>query len=71
MMFREIKKIISIEIGRTGRKDNYGKSITIVTYKDDKYINEIEEYIGYEIKDFEELKTDDIVEGKIKFEKKF
>ena len=57
-------------IGRTGRKDNYGKSITIVTYKDDKYINEIEEYIGYEIKDFEELKTDDIVEGKIKFEKK-
>ena len=57
-------------IGRTGRKDNYGKAITIVTDKHDKYINEIEEYIGYEIKDFEELKTDDIVEGKIKFEKK-
>ena len=57
-------------IGRTGRKDNYGKAITIVTDKDDKYINEIEEYIGYEIKDLKELKTDDIVEGKIKFEKK-
>ena len=57
-------------IGRTGRKDSYGKAITIVTDKDDKYINEIEEYIGYEIKDLKELKTDDIVEGKIKFEKK-
>lgn len=57
-------------IGRTGRKDSCGKAITIFTDKDDRYINEIEEYIGYEIKDFEELKTDDIVEGKIKFEKK-
>ena len=70
MMFREIKKIISIELVELVEKDNYGKAITIVTDKDDKYINEIEEYIGYEIKDFEELKTDDIVEGKIKFEKK-
>lgn len=57
-------------IGRTGRNDNYGKAITIVTDKDDKYINEIEEYLGYEIKDFENLKIDDIDEGKIKFEDK-
>ena len=29
-------------IGRTGRKDSYGKAITIFTDKDDKYINEID-----------------------------
>lgn len=57
-------------IGRTGRKDSYGKAITIFTDKDDKYINEIEEYLGYEIKLLEELNIDDIAEGKIKFEKK-
>ena len=57
-------------IGRTGRKDSYGKAITIFTDKDDKYINEIEEYLGYEIKNLEELKIDDIAKGKIKFEKK-
>ena len=57
-------------IGRTGRKDSYGKAITIVTDKDDKYINEIEEYLGYKIKNLEELKIDDIAKGKIKFEKK-
>lgn len=58
-------------IGRTGRKDSYGKAITIFTDKDDKYINEIEEYLGYEIKILEELKIDDIAKGKIKFEKKY
>lgn len=57
-------------IGRTGRKDRYGKAITIFTDKDDKYINEIEAYLGYEIKVLEELKIDDIAKGKIKFEKK-
>ena len=57
-------------IGRTGRKDSYGKAITIFTDKDDKYINEIEAYLGYEIKVLEELKIDDIDKGKIKFEKK-
>ena len=57
-------------IGRTGRKDSYGKAITIFTDKDDKYINEIEAYLGYEIKVLEELKIDDIAKGKIKFEKK-
>ena len=57
-------------IGRTGRKNSYGKAITIFTDKDDKYVNEIEEYLEYEIKNIEELKIDDIAKGKIKFEKK-
>ena len=54
-------------IGRTGRKDSYGKAITIFTDKDDKYINEIEEYQDYKIKNLEELKIDDIAKGKIKY----
>ena len=56
-------------IGRTGRKDKYGKAITIVTNKDEKYINEIEEYIGYKINKLEEKKLDEVVEGKVNFEK--
>jgi len=57
-------------IGRTGRKDSYGKAITIYTDKDYKYIDEIEEYLEYEIKELKDLKIDEIVEGKIKFKKK-
>ena len=33
-------------IGRTGRAGKSGKSITFVTQYEDKYLNEIEEYIG-------------------------
>ena len=56
-------------IGRTGRKDKYGKAITIGTDKDKKYINEIEEYIVYKINKLEEIKLDEVVEGKVNFEK--
>ncbi|WP_296646803.1 DEAD/DEAH box helicase [Romboutsia sp. 13368] len=56
-------------IGRTGRKDKYGKAITIVTNKDEKYIKEIEDYIGYKIKELQELKCEEIIEGKLNFEK--
>ena len=53
-------------IGRTGRKDSYGKAITIVTDKDEKYIREIEEYIGYKINELDDIKIEDVNEGKIK-----
>ena len=56
-------------IGRTGRKDKYGKAITIVTNKDEKYINEIEEYIGYKINKLYEIKLEEVVECKVNFEK--
>ncbi|MCR8743777.1 DEAD/DEAH box helicase [Romboutsia lituseburensis] len=55
-------------IGRTGRKDKFGKSISIVTTKDEKYINEIQDYIGYEIKEIKKIDENDIVNGKLNFE---
>ncbi|WP_250673935.1 DEAD/DEAH box helicase [Paraclostridium ghonii] len=55
-------------IGRTGRHDKNGKAITIINDRDEKYINEIKEYIGYEINTLEELKLEDIENGKFKFE---
>lgn len=56
-------------VGRTGRKDKYGKAITIVTNKDEKYIKEIEDYIGYKINELQELKSEEIIKGKLNFEK--
>lgn len=55
-------------IGRTGRQDKYGKSVTMVSVKDEKYLTEIENYIGYKINEFT---TGDISyekTDKIKFE---
>ncbi|WP_194191376.1 DEAD/DEAH box helicase [Clostridium chrysemydis] len=39
-------------IGRTGRNGNKGKSITFVTPFEDKYLDRIEEYIGFNIEDY-------------------
>lgn len=55
-------------IGRTGRQDKYGKAITLATDRDEKYINEIKEYIGYEIEYLENLNSVDVNKGKVKFE---
>lgn len=55
-------------IGRTGRHNKYGKAITMISDRDEKYINEIKEYIGYEIDTLEELKREEINNGKFKFE---
>lgn len=55
-------------IGRTGRKDKFGKAITMVNNKDEKYINEIQDYIGYEIKELSDIREEKAKDGKIKFE---
>lgn len=55
-------------IGRTGRKDSFGKAITFVSNKDEKYINEIIEYIGYSIEKIEAIDENKVKNGKIKFE---
>ncbi len=55
-------------IGRTGRKDKFGKAITMVNNKDEKYINEIQDYIGYEIKELSDIREENAKQGKIKFE---
>ncbi|MCR6514167.1 DEAD/DEAH box helicase [Clostridium sp. LY3-2] len=39
-------------IGRTGRNGNKGKSITFVTPFEDKYLDRIEEYIGFNIDNY-------------------
>lgn len=41
-------------IGRTGRAKNTGKSITLMTPYEDKYLERIEEYIGFNIEDYKE-----------------
>ena len=55
-------------IGRTGRKGNSGKAITIVTEKDEKYIENIETYIGYKINELKDIEKSRITHGKILFE---
>lgn len=55
-------------IGRTGRKDKYGKAITMCKVQDEKYINQIKEYIGRDIDLIEHIDDDSVVKGKIKFE---
>lgn len=57
-------------IGRTGRKDSFGKAITLVSSKDEKYINEIIDYIGYELKEINQFDNDKIKSGKLKFDEK-
>ena len=57
-------------IGRTGRKDKYGKAISIATTKDEKYIEEIESYIGYKIQEVSHIDDKAVIEGKIKHEEK-
>ncbi len=41
-------------IGRTGRAGTKGKSITLMTPYEDKYLDRIEEYIGFKIEDYKE-----------------
>lgn len=57
-------------IGRTGRQDKYGQAITIITEKDESVINDIQEYIGYNIENLKDLKEGSIELGKRKFEEK-
>lgn len=50
-------------IGRTGRKGRSGKSITIMTPFENKYLDRIEEYIGFKIEDYKECENLNIEEG--------
>ncbi|MGL5329861.1 MAG: helicase-related protein, partial [Peptostreptococcaceae bacterium] len=55
-------------IGRTGRKDKFGKAITMVDEREEKYIDEIQNYIGYEINEMDNIDESNIVIEKIKYE---
>ena len=55
-------------IGRTGRVDKLGKAITMVSSREEKYLNEIENYTGNKIEEIIQINEDDIKNGKEKFE---
>ncbi|SHE32154.1 DEAD/DEAH box helicase [Clostridium fallax] len=57
-------------IGRTGRAGKKGKSITFVTPFEDRFLNEIEEYIGLKLQSIEEPSKDDFEKCKGEFENK-
>ncbi|MDR0140082.1 DEAD/DEAH box helicase [Metabacillus idriensis] len=56
--------------GRTGRAGNTGKAITFVTPYEEKFLSEIEEYIGFEIPRTLAPTREDISEAKGAFEAK-
>ncbi|AIK38002.1 ATP-dependent RNA helicase dbpA [Bacillus pseudomycoides] len=56
--------------GRTGRAGNSGKAITFVTPYEERFLVEIEEYIGFEIQKIEAPSKEELAKGKAAFEDK-
>ena len=56
--------------GRTGRAGQKGKAITLVTPFEDKFLSEIEEYIGFEIPHMEVPSKEEVLNKKSDFEEK-
>ena len=56
--------------GRTGRAGLNGKAITFVTEKEERYIRDINEYIGFEILQVTPPSKEEIAQGRAAFEKK-
>ncbi|MDQ0271910.1 DEAD/DEAH box helicase [Cytobacillus purgationiresistens] len=56
--------------GRTGRAGQKGKAITFVTPYEDKFLNEIEEYIGFEIPQSTAPSKEEVANMKSDFEEK-
>lgn len=54
-------------IGRTGRRDKLGKAISFVNETDDKYIKDIQDYIGKEIENKEIPQEKIVLEAKHQF----
>lgn len=54
-------------IGRTGRASKSGKAITFVTKNDDRYLKDIEEFIGKEIILKDRPNTDEVISSKGEF----
>lgn len=55
-------------IGRTGRVDNLGKAITLVSPNEEKYLNDIENYTENKIEEITEIDNIKLEHGKVKFE---
>ena len=56
-------------IGRTGRVDKLGKSITLCSYNEQKYLRDIEEYTGNKIEELNNIDENKIDAGKEKLNK--
>lgn len=56
--------------GRTGRAGNKGKAITFVTEFEDRFLQEIEEYIGFSIKQLELPLKEEVADKKAAFDAK-
>ncbi|MBP0726558.1 DEAD/DEAH box helicase [Bacillus sp. RG28] len=56
--------------GRTGRAGKKGKAITFVTPYEEKFLREIEGYIGFEIPKVDVPSKEEVTKGKAAFEKK-
>ncbi|MDX8046834.1 DEAD/DEAH box helicase [Gracilibacillus sp. S3-1-1] len=56
--------------GRTGRAGNKGKAITFVDHFEQKYIQSIEKYIGFELQQQEAPTEEAVTEAKAPFEEK-
>ena len=56
-------------IGRTGRADKMGRAISLVSYNEDKYLNDIEEYTKLKIEKMDNIDKDKIENYKLKFNK--
>ncbi|WLP64219.1 DEAD/DEAH box helicase [Bacillus thuringiensis] len=56
--------------GRTGRAGNSGKAITFITPYENRFLEEIEEYIGFEIPKELAPSKEEVIKGKAVFEEK-
>lgn len=56
-------------IGRTGRVDKIGKSITIVSSNEEKYLTDIEAYTGNKIEEINKIDENKVNTGKEKLDK--
>ncbi|MBE7105372.1 DEAD/DEAH box helicase [Bacillus cereus] len=56
--------------GRTGRAGNNGKAITFITPYENRFLEEIEEYIGFEIPKELAPSKEEVMKGKAVFEEK-
>ncbi|SHH47337.1 ATP-dependent RNA helicase DbpA [Clostridium collagenovorans DSM 3089] len=56
-------------IGRTGRGNKAGRAISFVSSKEEKYIDQIEEYIGYNINKIEDFNDEEVKLGKSEVKK--
>ncbi|MBD7913579.1 DEAD/DEAH box helicase [Clostridium sp. Sa3CUN1] len=54
-------------IGRSGRGEKNGLAITLTSIKEKRFLEDIEEYIGYKIEEIEMPSYEEVIEGRKKF----